>query len=356
MSPSPLFYRLAIAATLLAVCVVVLGAYVRLSHAGLGCPDWPGCYGQLLVPSEEAAAEANAAYPERPLDVPKAWKEMAHRYLAGGLGFIILAIAILAWRNRDRPGQALGAPIFLLLLVIGQAALGMWTVTLLLQPTVVLAHLIGGLATLSLCFWLALRHAGATATTSPLPRAKPWVLLGLAILIGQISLGGWTSTNYAALACPDFPTCHGQWLPEYADFDEGFVLWRELGIDYEGGRLSGEARVAIHFAHRVGAVVAFLYIGALSFAILLTAPTAGLRWIAGGNLVLLGAQVMLGIGNIVLGLPLAVAVAHNGVAALLLLSFVAYIHALWPMRASTPKLAPDYADNDFLPEPNEGMQ
>ena len=324
---------LAGAATILALCVVILGAYVRLSDAGLGCPDWPGCYGKLVVPSAERAIDVAAQY-ERPFDSPKAWKEMAHRYLAGALGLLILALAVVAWRRRGDPNQSVLAPTALLLLVIAQAALGMWTVTLLLQPAIVLAHLIGGFATVCLCAWIALRsgplNQAAPATHGPVGAVRPWLVLGIGVLIGQILLGGWTSTNYAALACPDFPTCHGSWWPAGADFAQGFEIWREAGLDHEGGRLPGEARVAIHVAHRVGAVVAFLYICALGIALWRRAADRRLKIAAAAALTLLGLQVALGVSNVVLGLPLAVAVAHNGVAALLLLSLVLCVHHLWP--------------------------
>ncbi|MDE0361196.1 MAG: COX15/CtaA family protein, partial [Rhodospirillaceae bacterium] len=208
------FVRLARIGTLLALLVVVIGAWVRLTDAGLGCPDWPGCYGQLIV--TESTREAAEAFPERPLDVGKAWREMIHRYLATGLGLLCLIMAGLAWANRRDPEQPTRLAYVLLALVIFQGLLGMWTVTLLLQPVIVMAHLLGGLATLGLLFWLGewrrlLSSRGglrppehAVRTASPgLARAGVTALL---ILVVQIALGGWTSANYAALACPDFPT------------------------------------------------------------------------------------------------------------------------------------------------------
>ena len=228
-------------ACVLAFLVIVIGAYTRLSDAGLGCPDWPGCYGRILVPEEVAHVDAaNAAYPERPLEQSKAWKEMGHRYVAGTLGLLILSICILAWlKTESVNARLLGTA--LVLLVIFQALLGMWTVTLLLKPVIVMSHLLGGMTILGLLYWMLLRQQGA-ATISPgrcEPRLFVWAITGLVILVLQILLGGWTSSNYAALACPDFPTCQGSLWPKM-DFKEGFILWRGLGIDYEGGVLHAQ--------------------------------------------------------------------------------------------------------------------
>jgi len=314
--------------------VILLGAYVRLSDAGLGCPDWPGCYGHLVVPSaDHAVAAANEAHPARPLDSGKAWKEMLHRYLAGSLGLAILAIAAVAWRNR-RLGRPVVLPVLLVALVVFQALLGMWTVTLLVNPAIVTAHLAGGLATLALLWWLTLREGGWWRGT-PNPRfatVRPWAIGGVLLVIGQILLGGWTSTHYAALACVDFPTCHGgQWWPE-ADFAEGFTLWRPLGVDYEFGVLDSPARTAIHLAHRAGALVVAVYVVALGIAVLWRAPAPAQRAIGVALLAILALQLTLGITNVVAQLPLPVAVAHNGGAALLLLALLSLVHVLTPRR------------------------
>ena len=218
-----IFYRLAWVALVLTFVVVVLGAYVRLSHAGLGCPDWPGCYGRLLdVPDRaDQIAVANAAYPHRPVEPAKAWKEMIHRYCAGALGLLILALAALAWRNRRQSDQPVALPLALLGLVTFQSVLGMWTVTWQLKPLIVMAHLLGGLTTLGLLAWLVLcqRQGGGAGATDENRALRPLALLGLMLLAGQIALGGWTSANYAALACPDFPTCQAHWWPPL-DFRE----------------------------------------------------------------------------------------------------------------------------------------
>jgi cytochrome c oxidase assembly protein subunit 15 len=332
-----LFQRITLVATALALFVVVLGAYVRLSDAGLGCPDWPGCYGHFDVPeADHHIAQANALYPERPVEVQKAWKEMIHRYFAGALGLVILGLAIVAWRRRQAPDQLVALPSLLLGLVIFQALLGMWTVTLLLKPVVVMAHLLGGLATLALLWWLALRQGNYLSVTPVSEAAKAlrfWVLLGLLLVLGQVTLGGWTSANYAALACPDFPTCQTQWWPPM-DFQEAFVLWRGLGVSYEGGVLDNDARVAIHMVHRLGAVVVLAYLGWLVWRVLHTIHQPLLQRTALVVAVLLVIQIGLGIANVVLHLPLPVAVAHNGVAALLILALVALNHELRPRKTT----------------------
>lgn len=337
-----LFTQLAFFATGLALVVVVLGAYVRLSDAGLGCPDWPGCYGRLAVPAEAMSIEqASLAYPERPLETDKAWKEMVHRYFAGTLGLVILGLAVVAWLRRQQPGQQVGLPSALLALVIFQALLGMWTVTLLLKPVVVMAHLLGGLATLGLLWWVSLRHTRLfqrQALAAPERALRPWALLGLLVLGMQVALGGWTSANYAALQCTDFPTCQGEWWPPM-DFAEGFVLWRGLGVDYEGGVLHNEARVAIHVAHRIGALVTLLYLGWLGLRAWRSSSTPCVRGTAAALLGLLLLQVSLGIANVVLFLPLPVAAAHNAGAALLLLSLITLNHVVRPVTASAPEPA-----------------
>ncbi|MGB1110570.1 MAG: COX15/CtaA family protein [Gammaproteobacteria bacterium] len=321
------YRQIARTAVVLALIVVVLGAWVRLSDAGLGCPDWPGCYGHLTVPASEADLNrANQAFPERPVETHKAWKEMIHRYVAGALGLMILWMAFASWRGRESLSHQTGLTTFLLALVIFQAALGMWTVTLLVKPAIVTAHLIGGMATLSL-LWLVVLRQGRLGYDTPIQPLRPWAALGMVILIGQIILGGWTSTNYAALSCTDFPTCGGQWFPE-ADFSEGFVLWRGLGVDYEFGVLEHPARVAIHLSHRIGALITFVYLLGLAL-VALRSRRIEIRQSASAIILLLLIQVALGIGNVLLSLPLPVAVAHNGGAALLLLAVLTLNVALF---------------------------
>ncbi len=322
------YRRLLIAATLLAFAVIALGAYVRLADAGLGCPDWPGCYGHLIgVPEaghEQLAAQA--AYPDRPLDTAKAWKEMLHRYLAGTLGILILAIAIKARQKSMRRQQSPALPTLLLGIVTVQAMLGMWTVTLLLKPVVVSLHLIGGMTTLSVLVALLLK-AGKPLSDSPASPGLRWLAaVALAAVIVQIALGGWVSSNYAALACPDFPQCQGQWRPDM-NFAEAFSLHRELGMTAAGGLLSVEALTAIHWAHRLGAALLAMIAGALAFCLLRSEE--GHRRIWGWTVAgLLLGQIGLGIANVLLGLPLALAVFHNVGAALLLTAIVSINVAL----------------------------
>lgn len=335
MTSKSLYYKVALAATLLALVVVVLGAYVRLSHAGLGCPDWPGCYGHIGAPEADHHVEAaNQAYPERPVEAAKAWKEMIHRYVAGTLGLFILWLAIMAWRRRAEPGQPVALPSFLVLLVIFQALLGMWTVTLLLYPAVVTAHLLFGFTTLALLWWLSSRGLGLYGDGAAPGDGwlRPLAVLGLVLVVIQVLLGGWTSSNYAALACPDFPTCQAVWWPEM-DFREGFSLLHKVGLDYEGGLLDGPARTAIHMGHRIGALVVFLLVIDIAVLTLIKAATPAARRIAVAIIVLLLVQVGLGITNVLAGLPLVVAAAHNGVGALLLLSLVSLNLSLVPRRS-----------------------
>lgn len=303
--------------------VVVVGAYVRLADAGLGCPDWPGCYGSAtpLLAAEEISRAVKAQGGEHgPVSLDKAWKEMAHRYLAGTLGLLILSIAIVAWRRRSVFRDSPALPVALLGLVVFQAALGMWTVTLLLKPVIVTLHLLGGMATLALVAWLSLRqlHTAPAVRLRGAAGLQKWAALGLVIVAVQIALGGWVSSNYAALACVDLPTCHGDWVPRM-DFEHGFQLVRELGRSSDGRHLAYEALTAIHWTHRVGALVTFFYIGALALALM---RLPGMLGYAVALAALLLVQVALGIANVAAGLPLAVAVAHNAVAALLLVQVV----------------------------------
>ncbi len=324
-----MFRKIALFSVLLALVVVVLGAYVRLSHAGLGCPDWPGCYGHLVGVPESATEidNANEAYPQRSVESDKAWKEVIHRYFAGALGLLILLLAIMGIKNRSDPNQPVWLPIFLVGLVIFQALLGMWTVTLLLKPAIVMLHLLGGLTIVALLWLLVLRSSDQPETdSSNNKKLIPILYLGLLLLIGQIALGGWTSTNYAALACPDFPTCQGEWWPE-TDFKEGFVFWRGLGQDYEFGVLDNPARTAIHLSHRMFAIVVTVFWLILLFRIMKnTHLSANLRQVAPITLLFLLAQLALGVSNVVMKLPISIAVMHNGGAALLLLSVITLIY------------------------------
>ena len=322
---------LAMLATAMTLVVIVLGAYVRLSDAGLGCPDWPGCYGHLGVPDEaHEIAAANAAYPERQVEAPKAWKEMVHRYFASGLGLIILIIAGIAWRQRKQGVKVL-LPTVLVGVVIFQGMLGMWTVTLLVQPIIVSAHLIGGMTTLALLVWLVLSHSEIDWLGDRLQSTgvKKLAVVTLLVLGFQIFLGGWVSTNYAALACYGFPSCSGEWLPE-VNMEEAFTLWREVPegeYDFEGGVISHEASVAIQITHRIGAIFATLFILGLAHLVMFRAR-GFLKATAIFSLSALFIQLALGIGNVFMSLPLWMATAHNGGAAVLLVSVIMLCYAL----------------------------
>ncbi|HEY3697989.1 MAG TPA: COX15/CtaA family protein [Spongiibacteraceae bacterium] len=328
----PAFY-LALIASALAIVVVGLGAFTRLSHAGLGCPDWPGCYGHVWAPqAEHEITQANAAYPDMPVQLDKTWPEMVHRYFAGSLVLLTVAILVLAIKHRHKPAQPLKLPIFILLFIILQALFGKWTVTLKLWPQIVTAHLLGGFAMLCLLWLLTLRLNNQNwrlndRDVGRVIALRPWAVLGLIIAIAQISLGGWTTSNYAALACPDFPTCQTHWLPPM-DFADGFNIFQHIGPNYLGGIMDNSARVAIHFAHRVGALITAIYVIALALRLYwLALPET--RRIAIVLFIVLIAQLGLGVSNVVLGFPLAVAVAHNLTGALLLLAFVTLNHRVF---------------------------
>jgi cytochrome c oxidase assembly protein subunit 15 len=315
---------LTLVGVILAFVVVTLGAFTRLVDAGLGCPDWPGCYGHLTVPDEahEIATAERMYDDDAPFEAGKAWAEMVHRYFAGTLGLVVLGILIVTLRTPAAAGQRALA-VGLAVLVVAQAAFGMWTVTLKLWPQVVTAHLLGGFATFALLWWLWLR-LGPAQPAARSGRLRGHVVLALAVLIAQIALGGWVSSNYAALACPDFPTCQTEWWPP-VDFAQGFNVFQHVGPNYLGGLLDSSARAAIQLTHRLGALVTLLVLGALAWRLWTVpehrAPGAVLAAV-------LALQVCLGIGNVIFSLPLWIATAHNGVGALLLIVMVAVAQRL----------------------------
>lgn len=309
------FRRLALAGAVLAAAVVVLGAWVRLTDAGLGCPDWPGCYGHT--------------YPQAGHDVGKAWHEMVHRYFAGTL--VLVITTLMAWTVvfRKDSAQPRAPAALLFVIVLFQAALGALTVTRLLKPLIVTGHLLGGLTTLGILCWLALTPEERLPTARE-RRLLLFALLAFGVLVLQIALGGWTSANYAAVACPDFPTCQQSWWPRM-DFRDAFVLWRGLDVDYTGGVLANPARVAIHLTHRLGAATA----GSVLLLVGLTAAFAG----ASRSLRLAGAlvagavllQICIGISMVHFGMPLPLAAMHNAGAALLVICVVALLRMLVPL-------------------------
>lgn len=371
MSPNRHFHRLAWIAVILTFGVIFLGGFTRLNNAGLSCPDWPTCYGKVTWPNDpHEIAHANATF-ERAVEVNKAIWEQVHRHMAATLGLVVAGLALLAARRRPQglatvfggmalvvagifayikvdPTLALGLAaagmvvwltglmrwkdgptrlsMGLLMLVTFQALLGMWTVVWLVKPVIVMSHLMGGLTTfalLTVLAWWTTPNAGRVHVEAP--RLRVWLWVGLVLLAIQIALGGWVASNYAALACGlDFPKCKGEWWPA-TDFAEGFVLWRGIGVDYEGGVLDAASRAAIQIAHRVGAVVVTAYTLFLGFRL---AFTPGFRTSGVALLVLLVVQVALGIANVVMGLPLYVATAHLLVAVLMLFTVVTLLARL----------------------------
>jgi cytochrome c oxidase assembly protein subunit 15 len=318
-----IYKRLVLLSVALTFAVVVLGAYVRLNDAGLGCPDWPGCYGQIGVPqAAQEIAQAQQQFPGAQLEPRKGWIEMVHRYCASILGLMIVAIALIAWRRRADLKQSPALALILVAVVVLQGMLGMWTVTLLLRPAIVTAHLLGGMTTLALLSWLALGQFVSGSSKDIMLRSRLHRVAGIALIVltVQIALGGWVSTNYAAIACSDFPTCRGRGIPSAMDFFNGFHLSRELGETGQGELLSIQALTAIHWTHRIGALVTTLVLGALAFR-LLTLPAG--RKIGTLLLGVLSIQIWLGIANAVSFAPLSLAVLHNAFAALLLTTLVA---------------------------------
>jgi len=312
---------LGIALTLL---VLLLGVATRLMDAGLGCPDWPGCYGKILVPSAEHAAQVSL----QPLEPVKAWMEMVHRYAASSLGLLAIVLVVLSWRLRALACPLFKASLSLLALIILQGLFGMWTVTLKLWPVVVTLHLLGGLSCLlgfSLVYWLARRQTledamEDEADTAEQPRRhNPLFWIALLALVAQISLGGWTSSNYAGVGCVGFPTCNGEWWPQ-ADFAQGFHLGQQIGPDYLHGQLDAVARTSIHLSHRLGALILGLVIVALWWQ-QRTAPVS-IRRFSDWLLLLYGLQIVVAVVMIALALPLVIALLHTLMAALLLLTLV----------------------------------
>ncbi|MDX3772693.1 COX15/CtaA family protein [Chromatiaceae bacterium AAb-1] len=324
-----LMRRLVSAAFVLTLCVILLGAYTRLTDAGLGCPDWPGCYGFLKVPQKaESIAHAMAVFPERPLEPHKAWNEMVHRYFAGALGLLIAAIFLYSLAKKGRPRLL---PALLLVLVVFQALLGMWTVTLNLMPLVVMGHLLGGFALLSLLalLWLQLSPRLRLHDVA-LRRLKPLAWLAGVVLLLQIALGGWTAANYAALACIELPVCEAGWQSRL-NISEAFDL--HLGHDdYEYGVMSADARQTVHVFHRLGAVITLLVLGGLLCCLWRYGRERNTRLLTMLLTVLLLVQFSLGVLNVVLHLPLFNAVAHNVVAANLLMAMAVLLYQLQQLK------------------------
>ena len=315
-----MFSKLLKISIVLALIVVVLGAYTRLSDAGLGCPDWPGCYGQLIVPDVADGTKLEGY--ERPLEAAKGWKEMLHRYAASTLGLIIFVLWLLALKGKTQRTQSIWLPSFSLFFVMLQGAFGMWTVTLLVHPGIVTAHLLGGFISTALLTWMLLNQVSVVEYRDILKSHKLLLIGALLMLIVQIILGGWTSANYAALSCGEqFPRCLNSWWPQM-DFARAFY-WGAIGVDYEYGVLENQARAGIQMIHRIGALLTTLFITMLIYVFRDYAHLKSNLMLIGG---LLATQVILGILNVLLSIPLAIAVLHNVVALLLLLGLVTLMH------------------------------
>lgn len=326
--------RLALLGMLLCLVVIVLGAWVRLTDAGLGCPDWPGCYGHVTpAGAEKVEGKIESYSPGWEYDSGKAWREMIHRYAATTLGFIIVLITAIAIAYRREKPVSVVYAVGLLVTVVLQGILGAFTVWWLVKPLIVVLHLTGGLTTLSLLTWLWLRMRRVTAVVQPevgatkiaaLDGARRAGIVAVAVVALQIILGGWTSSNYAAVACPDLPTCQGQWIPKDMDYADAFVIWRGLDINYEGGVLDHPARVAIHFTHRAWALVATLAVLWAAWLAWRNAPTALVRngavWAVGA----LSLQWLIALLMILKAFPLSLATGHNAGAALLLMALLVF--------------------------------
>jgi len=325
MKKLTLFLRITLVFTL---CVILMGAYTRLSDAGLGCPDWPGCYGMIKVPSQNhELAQALDAFPEHKVEQEKAWLEMIHRYIAGTLGLLVLMILIICLKNREAPKKL---PTFIALLILFQAALGMWTVTMKLMPVVVMSHLIGGLTLMSLLLLLYLRTKPLRIPggDSSARKLAPLAAAALSVLTLQIILGGWTSSNYAALACTSLPICEGDWYNNLR-LIQAFNPFQGSHDSYEFGVLDYASRMTIHVTHRFGAIVTAAILLWLAYKLLTQSQSSQLKLSAQWLMLLVCLQVGLGISNVVLHLPLGIAVSHNAGAVLLLMNLVFINYALW---------------------------
>lgn len=329
-------FRVALGAVLLAALVLLMGVFTRLTDAGLGCPDWPGCYGHILWPIDGAEIkQAEQLYPNSIVEPAKAWMEMLHRYLSAMLGMLVIALAIISWRRREMEEYPFRLPTLILFLVVWQSLFGMWSVTLKLLPQVVTFHLLVGMTTFSLLWLLALRLGSRPwpvtyVANCQLQRIKPWLVIMLGLLFVQIALGGWTSSNYAAFACGDFPTCQNQWWPEM-DFKNGFDVAQSVGPNYLGGKLETEARVAIHVTHRIGGLVLAI-LTVIIGATLLRVKNNQVRVLALTMLMLMAVELLLGVANNLLMAPMVTALLHHLFSALLLLVLVTLVTGIWTAK------------------------
>lgn len=309
--------KLSFFGALFTLIVISLGAWVRLTDAGLGCPDWPGCYGLLTTPDTvDELAKAREYYPNADIDVGKAWREMLHRYMAGLLGLYVFFITYISIKYSKR---SYTLPVLISILIIIQAIMGMLTVTMLVKPTIVTTHLFFGMLTATLLFMNSLKYSNISMSSEKIPAIALIVIsITWVFLIIQILLGGWTSTNYASLACTDFPKCLDQWYPKEMIFNEAFNVINLPDVNYEGGILAYGAKVAIHYSHRITALIlTFVFISALYVVFKLNKHSL-LKKLMSISIIFFILQVILGISNVVYSLPLNIAVWHTMNAAILM--------------------------------------
>ncbi len=336
LSKDPAKHRkLAWVTAFLTLDLIMFGAFTRLTDSGLGCPDWPGCYGHSNpLSAGEHIRAAETALPSGPVTMTKAWIEMLHRYFAMAVGFLIIVLTALAWRRwRRQPERSPWLATFTLFAVCLQGAFGALTVTMKLQPAIVTAHLLGGVGLLALLVWLAVRESPPPRVEAAAAVHRPLAVAVAVLLVAQIALGGWVSTNYAVLACPDFPLCHGRLMPPDMDFGGGFTLWRDLGMTAAGDPIPFQALVAVHWTHRSFAYVVFAVGGLLAWRLW---RTGGLAPLARALAAVLALQFLTGLSNVVLSWPLLLAVLHNGGAAVLVALLVAINYRLALAGAAAP--------------------
>ncbi|OGA14775.1 MAG: cytochrome C oxidase subunit I [Betaproteobacteria bacterium RIFCSPLOWO2_02_FULL_63_19] len=338
VSDNPDKYRKLVWITLfLTFDLIMFGAFTRLTDSGLGCPDWPGCYSRSTpIEAHADISAAERADPHGPVTVFKAWIEMIHRYFAIGIGVLITALMLIAWhrwiKSRGRNRKFLPAfPTALFVFVCLQGAFGAWTVTMLLHPFIVTTHLMLGMALLALLTWLGARQTDHPPVEPSAATLRIPVVVALALLVTLIALGGWVSSNYAAWACPDLPLCVGSAFPSM-DFSNGFTLWRNLHMTADGKPIPHEALVAIHWTHRVGAIIVAVYI---TWVALRALNTKGLQRTAYWLLSVTALQFTAGISLVLLHWPLLLAVAHNGGAALLLFLITMLAYKVYCARHET---------------------
>jgi cytochrome c oxidase assembly protein subunit 15 len=335
-SQSQRFFRLALFSALFSLLLVMLSSWGRVSEAGLGCPDWPGCYGKLFAPqTARDLNEARSFFPRQAPEEEKMLKETLHRYFSGALGLLIIRLVWLGWmlKKHVRRQQVL-IPGLVFVLVFAQVVLGIVTVKLQHKPLITMLHLSAGMMTLALLWWIVLREQRfwrpvSAAMPATLRRLRPRALFGLLLVIVQYALGGWLSANYAAMACPDFPTCQGSYWPAM-DFMNGFVLWRDIGVDYEGVLLNLDAATGVHMVHRLFSLATLLYVGWLALHTIRLGARDNLCRYGLLVLVLLLAEMTLGIITVLMHLPVVVVVAHSTLAALLMLGLITLNHAVRP--------------------------